>query len=277
MQTWIATAGAAGFSDISGSSGSGTLLADDVRMDITTSLAASRLVAQQRALDVTANNLANANTPGFRAERMQFSDWIDRQPSGSAVPGPRTVTYTQDRATWREPQQGTITHTGNTFDLALSGDGYFTVNTKAGPRLTRDGRFGPMPGGTLADSSGNAVLDVTGKPIQISPTDTRITIASDGSINSENGPVGKIGVVRPTDPMKLHAEGATNFVSDSPTTPVAQPGIVQGAVEQSNVQPVMEVTRMMNNLREFQFVTQLVQAESDRQQTAIEKLLPPGS
>jgi flagellar basal-body rod protein FlgF len=246
-------------------------------MDITTSLAASRLVAQQRTMDITANNLANATTPGFRAERVQFSDWVDRQPSGSAVPGSRTVTYTQDRATWREPQHGTLTHTGNPFDLALSADGYFTVMTKAGPRLTRDGRFGPMPGGTLADSNGNAVLDVAGKPIQLSPTDTRFTIASDGSITSENGPVGKIGIVRPNDPMKMRAERATHFISDSPTTPVAQPGIVQGAIEQSNVQPVMEMTRMMNDLREFQFVAQLVQAESDRQQSMIDKLLPSGT
>jgi flagellar basal-body rod protein FlgF len=246
-------------------------------MDITTSLAASRLVAQQRAMDITANNLANTNTPGFRAERVQFSDWVDRQPSGSTVPGSRTVTYTQDRATWRESQYGTLTHTGNPFDLALSGDGYFTVMTKTGPRLTRDGRFGPMPGGMLADGSGNAVLDVAGKPIQLSPRDTRFTIASDGSITSENGPVGKIGIVRPNDPMKMRAEGATNFVSDSTTTPIAQPGIVQGAIEQSNVQPVMEVTRMMNDLREFQFVAQLVQAESDRHQSMIDKLLPPGT
>jgi flagellar basal-body rod protein FlgF len=262
---------------ISSRSGFGTALADDARMDITTALAASRLVAQQRAMDITANNLANANTPGFRAERVQFSDWIDRQPSGSTMPGASTVTYTQDRATWRESQAGTITHSGNPFDLALSGEGYFTVETKAGPRLTRDGRFGLMPGGTLADSSGNAVLDVAGKPIQLSPGDTRVTIASDGSVTSENGPIGKIGVVRPNDPMRMRAEGATNFVSDSPTSPVASPGIVQGAVEQSNVQPVMEVTRMMNDVRQFEFVTQFVQAESDRQQSMIDKLLPPGS
>jgi Flagella basal body rod protein len=122
-------------------------------MDITTSLAASRLVAQQRAMDITANNIANANTPGFRTERVQFSDWIDRQPA--SAPGGRTVTYTQDRATYRESQPGTLTHTANPLDLALTGEGYFTVNTKAGPRLTRDGRFGLMPDGTVADSNGN--------------------------------------------------------------------------------------------------------------------------
>jgi flagellar basal-body rod protein FlgF len=246
-------------------------------MDITTSLAASRLVAQQRAMDITANNIANANTPGYRTERVQFSDWIDQQPNTASPPGGHSVTYTQDRATYRESQPGSITHTGNPFDLALSGDGYFTVNTKTGPRLTRDGRFGPLPNGTLADSAGNAVLDTTGKPIQLASTDTQITIAGDGTVSTENGEVGKIGVVQPADPMKLRAEGATHFVSDTTTAPVAAPGIVQGAIEESNVQPVLEVTRMMDTERQFQFVTQLVQAEGDRQQNSIEKLLPTGS
>jgi flagellar basal-body rod protein FlgF len=246
-------------------------------MDITTSLAASRLVAQQRAMDITANNIANANTPGFRTERVQFSDWIDQQPGTASGSGSRTVTYTQDRATYRESQPGTLTHTGNPLDLALSGDGYFTVNTKSGPRLTRDGRFGLMPDGTVADSNGNAVLDVAGKPILIAPTDTQIAIAGDGSISTETGPVGKVGIVQPADPLKLRAEGATNFVSDTTTAPVPAPGIVQGAIEGSNVQPVLEVTRMMDDLRQFQFVTQLIQAEGDRQQSAIDKLLPTGS
>lgn len=245
-------------------------------MDITTALAASRLVAQQRAMDITANNIANANTPGFRTERVQFSDWIDPQRNTDRVPGSRGITYAQDRATYRESQAGTLTHTANPLDLALTGDGYFTVNTKAGPRLTRDGRFGLLPDGTLADSSGNAVLDIAGKPIQIAPTDTQISIAGDGSISTENGSIGKIGVVQPADPMKLRGEGGTNFVSDAPTAPVASPGIVQGAIEESNVQPVMEVTRMMNDVRQFQFVTQLLQAEGDRQQNTIDKLLPTG-
>ncbi|HEY4042575.1 MAG TPA: flagellar basal-body rod protein FlgF [Rhodopila sp.] len=245
-------------------------------MDITTALAASRLIAQQRAMDITANNIANANTPGYRTERVQFGDFIDDQSGAASAPGVKSISYTQDRATYREAQPGSITHTGNPFDLALTGDGYFTVNTKNGPRLTRDGRFGPMPDGTLADSGGNAVLDTNGKPIQIPPTDTQVSIAGDGSVSTESGPVGKIGVVT-ADPMKLRAEGGTNFVSDAPTSPVATPGVVQGAMEESNVQPVLEVTRMMDNERQFQFVTQLVQAESDRQQNSIDKLLPPGS
>ncbi len=244
-------------------------------MDITTALATSRLVAQQRAIDITANNIANANTPGYRTERVQFSDFVDKQVGTKGPPGIKTISYTQDRATYRESQAGAVTHTGNPYDLALTGDGYFTVNTKNGPRLTRDGRFGPMPDGTLANASGNAVLDTAGKPIQIPLNATTVTIASDGSVSTDTGQVGKIGVVK-ADPMKLQAEGSTNFVATAPTTPVASPGIVQGAVEESNVQPVLEVTRMMDTERQFQFVTQFVQAEGDRQQNTIDKLLPSG-
>ncbi len=246
-------------------------------MDITSSVATSRLVAQQRALDVVADNLANANTPGYKAERVQFSDWLSRQSSGTTPPGGTPIAYTQDRATWREQAAGTITHTGNPFDLAVTGNGYFTVNTPAGPRLTRDGRFGLLPSGTIADTAGNAVLDSNGQPIQVAPTDTQITIAGDGTVSSQNGQIGKIGVVQPSNPMLLTAEGNTLFASGSTTAPVAAPAIEQGAVEESNVQPVLEVTRMIDGERQFEFMTQLVQAESDRQQNAIEKLLPQQS
>jgi flagellar basal-body rod protein FlgF len=239
-------------------------------MDLTSNVATSRLVAQQRAMDVIADNIANANTPGFRAERVQFSDWLSRQ---STAPE-RTVAYTQDRATWREQQSGTLTHTGNPLDLALTNDGYFTVNTPRGPRLTRDGRFSLLPSGTVADSAGDALLDSNGQPVQLAQTDTIITVAGDGTISSENGQLAKVGVVKPNDPMQLAAEGNTLFRSGSATAPVATPNVVQGAVEDSNVQPVREVTRMMDGERQFQFMIQFIQAESDRQQSVIDKLLP---
>jgi flagellar basal-body rod protein FlgF len=245
-------------------------------MDIPSNVAASRLVAQQRAMDVTADNIANANTPGYRTERVQFSDWLSRQMNAVTPPGGQTVAYTQDRATWREQQAGALSHSSNPFDLALAGDGYFTVNTPRGPRLTRDGRFGLMPDGTVADSAGNAVLDSAGKPIQLAQTDVQITVAGDGTMSSQNSQLGKIGVVRPTDPRKLAAEGSTLFRADTPTIALPAPGVVQGAVEGSNVQPVIEITRMMDGLRQFQFVSQFIQAEADRQQTAIDKLLPQG-
>ena len=242
-------------------------------MEMPTYVALSRMDAQSRALDVVADNIANASTPGFKANHALFSDWLDRQGRVSAAPGGRVVAFTQDRATYRDAQQGPITHTGNPFDLSISGDGFFTVNTPQGPRLTRAGRFGPMPDGTLADAEGNSVLDTQGQPIHLAPSDTRVTITADGTVSTPSGPVGKIGVVQPTDPNQMQAEGGRLLRADTPTQPIAAPGIVQGAVEDSNVQPIVEITRMMTLLREFQFTSQFVQGESDRQQKAVDSLL----
>ncbi len=241
-------------------------------MEVPTYVALSRMMAQQRALEVTATNLANANTPGFKAERMLFSDWLGRQNQVETAPGAKTVAYTQDRATYREQAAGPLTQTANPFDLAVSGDGYFTVDTPRGPRLTRAGRFTPMADGRVGDQDGNALLDSTGKPIRVAATDTRITIAADGSITSENGPLGRIGLVAPADARRITAEGSRLFRADGPTAPVTAPKVVQGAVEDSNVQPVLELTRMMAELRDFQFTSQFVQGEADRQQNAINKL-----
>ncbi len=243
-------------------------------MDLNSSIATSRLVAQQRAMDVTANNIANANTPGFKRSRVQFADWLSRQAGSDVPPGGSAIAFTQDRATWRDTKPGALSHTGNTYDLALPGDGYFTVRTARGPRLTRDGRFGPMPDGTLADSAGNPLLDTNNQPIRIPPGVTQITIAGDGTISGGAGQLGKVGVVKPNDPTRLQTEGATLLNPVGGTIPVLAPGIVQGSLEDSNVQPVLELTRMMNDAREFQFVSQFVQAENDRQQGAIDKLLP---
>jgi flagellar basal-body rod protein FlgF len=250
-------------------------------MNLTSNIALSRLVAAQRGMDVTAQNIANANTSGYRSEHVLFTDWLSKGgTSKDSVTGDAaepTVAYTQDRATWRDQAAGTLTHTGNTFDLALAGDGYFTVATPNGTRLTRDGQFGLMPDGTLATASGNAVLDTNGQPIRLSPSDTQVAIADDGTVSSQNGQLSQIGVVQPSDPMRVTAEGASLYRADVPTTPVATPKVVQGAIEGSNVQPVMEITRMMDGLRQFQFVSEMIQAETDRQQAAIDKLLPQGT
>jgi flagellar basal-body rod protein FlgF len=243
-------------------------------MENATTIALSRLIAQTRAMDVTANNLANTGTPGFRAERMMFSDWLVREPNTppATTSGGRTLTYTQDRATYRDQQAGQFTSTSNPLDLAISGDGFFTVMAPAGPRLTRAGHFQRSPDGTIVDEAGLPVLDATGKNLQASPADTTLTVTANGMLSSENGEIGQIGVVQPTDPNRMRNEGARLLVSDSPTTPVPSPKIAQGSLEGSNVEPTLELTRMMTDMREFQFTTQFVQAESDRQQTAIDKI-----
>lgn len=242
-------------------------------MDLASTITLSRMDADMRAMDVIANNLANAATPGFKAEHMQFAAWLARQPAGAAPGGESSIALAQDRATWRERSAGALNHSGNPLDLAISGGGYFTVNTPRGPRLTRDGRFGLLPNGTIADSEGDPLLDATGQPITVSVGDTNLSVAGDGTLSSENGQIAKIGVVAPADPNAMTAEGATQFRADSPTAQVTQPQIVQGAVEESNVQAVTEMTRMIEAQRRFQFMTQFIQAESDRQNAAIDKLL----
>ena len=241
-------------------------------MELTTDIALSRLIAQQRALDVTATNLANAGTPGFKAERTVFSDWLSKQTGTDSPRGGGTVAFMQDRATYRDQQAGPLQHTGNPLDFAVSGNGFFTVDGPRGPRLTRAGHFTPLPDGRLGDVDGNALLDRAGQPIRLSAADSMITVTADGTVSSQNGRLGQIGLVQPDDPNRMTAEGARTLRADSPTTPVAAPHLVQGAVEDSNVQPVMEMTRMMTDMREFQFTTQFVQAESDRRQSAIDKL-----
>jgi len=244
-----------------------------LRMQNITTIALSRLAAQERALDVTASNIANAATPGFHAERMVFADWLMREPAGSQPSGGQVITYTQDRATYRDTRPGELAHTGNPLDLAIgTPDGFFSVQTPRGVRLTRAGHFEIAPSGSIADAAGNNLLDTQGRPIQVSPTDGALTVTGDGTISGENGRLGRIAVVQPSDPQALQPEGSRLFTTTSPTTPVAGPALIQGAVEQSNVQPVLELTRMMADLRSYQFVGQFVQGESDRQQSAIDKI-----
>jgi flagellar basal-body rod protein FlgF len=244
-------------------------------MENNTIIALSRLTAQQRAIDVIAGNIANANTPGYRAERTVFADYIEAQQRTHSPPGGKQIYYTQDRATYREQTEGAISHTGNPLDLALTGSGFFTVQTQAGPRLTRAGRFSLQADGSITDSAGNALLDTAGQPMKISPADTVLTVSGDGALSSENGPIGRIGVAVPADPNKLTAEGSRLFRADSPVTQAAKPAVVQGAVEDSNVQPVTELVNMMASERDFQFVTQYVEAEGQRQQSAIDKIATP--
>jgi flagellar basal-body rod protein FlgF len=241
-------------------------------MQNTTNVALSRLTAQQRALDVTAGNIANANTPGYRAERLVFSDFLVRARGRDVPPGAETITFTQDRASWRDQQAGPITHTANTFDIALVGDGYFQVETPRGTRLTRAGHFELSANGNVVNSDGHALLDANGQKLQIATTDTEISISADGAISSENGRIGRIGVVQPADPYRLKPEGGRLFAAEGQVDAVEKPKMIQGAIEQSNVAPVVELTRMMRELREFEFTSKMVQSEAERQQTAIDKL-----
>ncbi len=241
-------------------------------MENPTYIALSKLDAQQRTMDVIAGNIANANTVGYKAERVLFSDFLVKQKDTRTAPGGEVLSFTQDRATYRDHSAGSLTQTGNPLDIALGSSGYFSVQTVNGTRLTRSGRFGLLADGTIADASGNALLDTGGGRIQLPAGDSRIQIAADGTISGEAGRIAQVGVVDVSDVNQLVPEGGKLFRADIPPQPAIQPKIVQGAVEESNVQPITELTHMMQTERDFQFVTQFVQSEAERQQNAIDKI-----
>jgi flagellar basal-body rod protein FlgF len=234
-------------------------------------LVVSRMVAQTNSMDVIANNIANASTPGFKATNMQFASYV--APDGSTIPGGGTMAFAASNGTWRDSATGAVTKTGNALDLAISGDGYFQVKTPNGTRLTRDGAFGLLPDGTLATASGAQVLDTSGQPITIPLTAGTLTITGDGVINGASGKIGQIGVVDVANAQSLQAAGSNQFIAGQPTTPAARPGLVQFALEQSNVSPVLMITKMMETSQDFQFNTQFVQAEQTRQMSAINQIL----
>ncbi|GBR12249.1 flagellar basal-body rod protein FlgF [Gluconobacter frateurii] len=242
-------------------------------MENSTYIALSRMDAQQRAMSVVADNMSNASTVGYKRESVLFSDYLSKQHAAGQPTGSETQAYTQDRATYRDFQQGDLQQTGNPLDLALGGEGYFQVQTANGVRLTRAGRFEKQQDGTVVDEAGNALLDREGQPIVLPTTDHRLTISSDGVISTETGEAGQIGIVTARDNNTLQAEGSHLLRSDQPTNAVDRPQVMQGMLEGSNVQMMSEVTKMMDIQRNFDFMAQFVNAEATRQQNAIDKIV----
>jgi flagellar basal-body rod protein FlgF len=236
-------------------------------------IALSRMIAQQRALDVRATNIANTGTPGFKAESVLFSDYLVQQKNLATPPGGRTVQMVQDRATIRDTAQGEVSKTGNPLDLALQGDGFFAVQTSRGERYTRAGRFTLSATGEIVDMSGNAVMGTDSQPMSVPPGTSGVTVANDGSVSTDAGPVGKFRIVQFDDQQSMQAEGNSLFVTTQQPRDVEQPAVMQGMIEGANVQAVTEVTRMMSELREFEFASQFVDAEATREQTAIDRIL----
>ncbi|MFM2148549.1 MAG: hypothetical protein RLZZ187_855 [Pseudomonadota bacterium] len=236
----------------------------------------SHLVAAQRATAVTANNIANAETPGFRASRPLFGTVLERQMDAGAPQGGRDLVFAQDRATWRDDAPAPLMRTGNPLDLALADrNAFFAIETPRGERYTRAGRFTLDEEGQVVDPDGNAVLGADNRPIRIEPGTARIEIRGDGSIATENGPAGRLRILSFDDAQRLTAEGDRNLAAPADMRPriVDQPGVVQGAMEGSNVRPVLELTRLTDEMRHFQFVAQMAEREGERLGSAVERIL----
>jgi len=176
----------------------------------------SRQIALQRQMDVVANNMANINTSGFKAENILFEEYV--MPVARDQDFPRLdqpLSYVQDWATVHDLTGGAMVQTGNDLDVGLNGDGFFAVQTPGGERWTRSGAFQLSANGTLVDLNGNPVLGEAG-PIQFGPTETGILIAADGAVSSSAGPKGRLRLVEFANAQELTREGNNLFAGGTP-------------------------------------------------------------
>jgi flagellar basal-body rod protein FlgF len=242
-------------------------------MESTSYIALSRQSALWRQLDVIANNMANANTPAYKGEQMMFREFLMDTRSSNRATGTK-LAYVQDMGVLRDTREGPLTKTDNPLDVAIHGDGFFEVETQAGMRYTRNGHFRLDEAGMLVDSQGYAVMDNSGNPIIFAPNETQIAIAGDGTVSTENGQVGKLKVVRFANEQDLRKVGDSLYETQEQPEVMERPTLAQGMMEESNVQPVVEITRMTELLRQYQAAQNMIDREHERQMKAIETLVP---
>jgi flagellar basal-body rod protein FlgF len=243
-------------------------------MDNTLLIGLSRQTALRRALEVTANNIANMNTTAFKADGVVFEEHLgavarDNQ-FGAAD---RRISFVADRATWHDLRQGPVQQTGNPLDVAISGPGFLVVQTPRGERYTRNGALQISATGELVTSDGYPVLS-DGGPITLQSEDRGVTIAADGSVSVKGGARGKLRLVEFAEPGRLQKDGSSGFLAPAGVAP--QPGatsrLTQGAIEKSNVEGVIEISRMIEITRAYTTIAQMTQAQSDMRRTAVERL-----
>ena len=167
-------------------------------MDNSLLVSLSQQLAAYRSMDVIANNLANASTPGFKRETAKFEEFITHVAPSEGQTGQQAVSFVKDAGISRDISQGGLQTTGAPLDLAINGNGFFTVQTSAGMRYTRDGHFTLDQNGQVVDSDGNA-LQGDGGAITITPDDQNVHVAQDGTLSSTvnglNNPIAKVQLV----------------------------------------------------------------------------------
>ena len=240
----------------------------------------SRQMTLERQMDVVANNVANINTTGFKADRSLFEEYL-RSPAheDNFVRADRRVSFVQDRATFHDFAAGPSEQTKNPLDVAIDGNAFLVVQTAAGERYTRDGGLQVNNQGQLVTASGDAVLGTSG-PIVFQPTDKAINIAPDGNISVVEGTGrtdsvrGKLRLVSFADAQKLVKEGSNLYAAgpDTAAQPDTASRVRQGFVEKSNVNSVLEMSRMIEVTRAYTSISAMLQQQGDMRKSAIEKL-----
>jgi flagellar basal-body rod protein FlgF len=240
----------------------------------------SRQMVLERQMDVIANNVANVNTNGFKADRSMFEEYLNSGAhEDNFIPSDRRVSYVQDRGTFKDLTAGPTELTKNPLDVAIDGKGFLVVQTPAGERYTRDGGLTINNQGQLVTASGNPVLGNAG-PIVFQPTDHDISIATDGNItvlegiNRIDAVRGKLRMVSFADAQKLLKEGSNLYSAGAGVAPAPDTAskVKQGFVEKSNVNSVIEMAHMIDVTRTYTQMATLLQAQSDLHKSAIEKL-----
>ena len=232
-------------------------------MENTAHIALSHQAALRRQMDVVANNIANMNTTGYKGERMMFVEHLVPNRDGNGVRGD-ALSFVRDIATARDFSQGRESETGNPLDLAIEGEGFFAVESPSGEQYTRNGRFRVDESGQLITEHGMPVLTSTGGPIFFSPADTEITVSRDGVVSTENGEIGRLRIVRFENPH--HLQVVSGGLMSSPDRPaeVESVNLMQGMLEGSNVEPIIEMTRMMRVQRAYDSARKLIDKEDER-------------
>jgi flagellar basal-body rod protein FlgF/flagellar basal-body rod protein FlgG len=192
------------------------------------------LEARTQAMDTAAANLANAQTPGYRAEREYFRSVLLGPDAFDSQLGETVNNYGLLGGDHLSMTQGALQQTGNPLDLAIEGEGFFEISTANGPRFTRDGGFHRSPIGRLVTDAGESVLSSTGQPVAVPPG--LVSVGPDGVVSVDGGTVGTIGVFTFPKGTQLSAEGANRYIAPQDTKPELSKGaaIHQGAIESAN-------------------------------------------
>lgn len=232
----------------------------------------SRQLVLRKKMNITANNIANMSTTGFKVEKILLQRF--NQTGASQADGPATVSFVKDRGMVRDFRTGQIEHTGRALDLALSGRGFFVVETDDGIRYTRDGRFSVDNNGTLSTADGKAVLDDSDSPIVLNTTDETPVITKAGSVQVGGQEIARLKIADFAALSTLHKTGEGRFEApaDAPELTVQNPNIMQSALERSNVVPIMEMNRMIEITRSYQSISNLLNQEQNLTRRAIQRL-----